>query len=282
MKHLLIAAFLVCNIAAAPIETPEPDLRMAVWPDRPLLDPQDDVFEHKEIIRIRKVTRPSLEFYKAKNVKGAAPAVIVCPGGGYSILAYDKEGTDIATWLNSIGFHAIVLRYTVPGNQRDEALKDAQRTMGIVRSRSKEWGINPDQIGILGFSAGGHLSANLSSNYKKRNYDLIDDSDKISCKPNFAVLVYPAYLFTKEDKTKLPPEIKINAETPPTFIVQTLDDRRWVESAFNYSRALHNAKVNCELHLYAKGGHGYGMRPSDNPVSQWGKLCEIWLKGICK
>lgn len=278
MRYLLLSAFLMLSLAAAPIETPEPDERLAVWPDRPLLDKSDDEVTYNKIVRITKVNRPAIEFFKAKNAKPNAPAVVIFPGGGYNVLAYDLEGTEIAEWLNSIGIHAVIVKYTVPGNQREAALKDAQRAFGIVRNKAKEWGINPDQIGVLGFSAGGHLAANLSTNYEKRRYDSIDEADQLSCKPDFTVLIYPAYIYEKEDKRKSAPEIKVTAETPTAFIVQTLDDRRLVDSAFNYTRDLKDAKVDAELHLYAKGGHGYGLRPSDNPISGWPKLCREWIK----
>lgn len=278
MKYLCLTLFALFSLAAAPIQTPEPTERVAVWPDRPLLEKSDDEVKYSNIIRITKVNRPAIEFYKAPDVKPNAPAVVIFPGGGYNVLAYDLEGTEIAEWLNSLGIHAIVVKYTVPGNQREAALKDAQRAMGIVRSKAKEWGINPNEVGVLGFSAGGHLAANLSTNYEKRNYELIDDADKLSCRPDFTVLIYPAYIYREDDKRQSAPEIKVDAKTPPAFIVQTLDDRRLVDSAFNYTRDLKDAKVDAELHLYAKGGHGYGMRPSDNPISGWPILCADWLK----
>ena len=280
MRYLCLLAFLLLSLAAAPIKTPKPDESLAIWPDRPLLEKSDDEVKYDKIIRITKVKRPAIEFYKAKNAKPNAPAVVIFPGGGYQILAYDLEGTEIAEWLNSIGIHAVILKYTVPGNQRDAALQDAQRAFGIVRSKAKEWSINPDQIGVLGFSAGGHLAANLSTNYQKRDYAPIDAADKLSCRPDFTILIYPAYIYDKKDKRQMAPEIKVTANTPPAFIVQTLDDRRLVDSAFNYCRALKDDKVDAELHLYAKGGHGYGMRPSKNPISGWPKLCQIWLQGV--
>ncbi|EDL56597.1 xylanase [Gimesia maris DSM 8797] len=270
--------FALFSLAAAPIETPEPTESIAIWPDRPLLDKSDDEVKYSNIIRITKVNRPAIEFYKAPDAKPNAPAVVIFPGGGYNILAYDLEGTEIAEWLNSIGIHAIVVKYTVPGNQREAALKDAQRALGIVRSKAREWGINPNEIGVLGFSAGGHLAANLSTNYEKRNYEVIDEADKLSCRPDFTVLIYPAYIYKEDDKRQSAPEIKVDAKTPPAFIVQTLDDRRLVDSAFNYTRDLKDARVDGELHLYANGGHGYGMRPSDNPVSGWPELCGKWIK----
>lgn len=281
MKYFLIL-LLTLGLSAADkkIITPKPDMAMALWPDKPLTDKSNSDEEHSHIIKIKKVDAPCLELYKAKNVSGDAPAVVIFPGGGYHILAYDLEGTEIATWLNSIGFHAVVVKYTVPGNKRLEALQDAQRSMSLVRHNAQKWGIKADQIGVLGFSAGGHLTANISTNYRERKYDVIDDADKVSCRPDFSVLVYPAYLYEDKDKKVLAKDIPVDAQTPPAFIVQTLDDRRLIDSAFNYARALKDAKVDAELHLYARGGHGYGMRPSDKPVSKWADLCGKWLKGI--
>jgi acetyl esterase/lipase len=276
MKYLILSFLFCLSCAAQEIKTPKPDLSLGIWPDRPLLAKSDDKVRITDIIRITKVSRPALEFYKAKNVSGEAPCVIIFPGGGYGILAYDKEGTDIATWLNSLGIHAFVLKYTVPGNRRLAALQDAQRALGIVRSRAKEWSINPNKIGVLGFSAGGHLVAHLSTNYKERRYKAVDDADKVSCRPDFSVLIYPAYISTKKDKTKLPAEIKVDDQTPPAFIAQSLNDRHYVDSALNYCRALKDVKVDCELHIYAKGGHGYGLR-SKAAISKWPELCGAWM-----
>ncbi len=154
--------------------------------------------------------------------------------------------------------------------------------LNLVRSKAKEWGIKADKIGVLGFSAGGHLVANVSTNYRERSYKAVDDADKVSCRPDFSVLVYPAYIYEKNDRSKIAPEIKVDKQTPPAFIVQTLDDRKFVDSAFNYCRALKNVKVDAELHLYAKGGHGYGARSSKNAVSKWTSLCGQWLKALDK
>jgi acetyl esterase/lipase len=283
MKSVIVLLlFCLSCTAQEVIKTPKPDFSLGIWPDRPLLEKSDDEVSYKRIVRITKVKRPAIEFFKAKNISGEAPCVVIFPGGGYGILAYDLEGTDIATWLNSIGFHAVILKYTVPGNRRAEALQDAQRAVGIVRSKAKEWGVKADKIGVLGFSAGGHLVANVSTNYQERAYKAVDEADKVSCRPDFSVLVYPAYIYEKKDKTKIAPEIKVNKNTPPAFIVQALDDRNYVDSALNYCRAMKNAKVDCDLHIYAKGGHGYGMRPSANEVSKWTEVCGKWLKQIAK
>lgn len=229
------------------------------------------------ITRITNVSAPTLALYKAPDAKSPRPAVMVCPGGGYSILAYNLEGTEIAEWLNSIGYTALVLKYRVPKN-RDGALQDAQRALGLIRLRAREWGIDPKRVGVLGFSAGGHLSARLSTHYAQRQYAPVDEADVLSCRPDFTVLVYPAYLGTPD--WDLVDDIPVTQDTPPAFIVQTQDDKRLVPSSLAYYKGLSRAGVPAELHLFPTGGHGYGLRPSVHPVSEWPKLCEIWLKGL--
>lgn len=281
MKYLLCLTLLCNFLSAEPvIKTPEPTQTLAIWPDRPLIPgTTNDERKITDLIRITKVERPSLEFYKSDRAKPNAPAVLILPGGGYNILAYNHEGTDIASWLNSFGFHAFVVKYTVP-KQRMEALKDVQRAMGIVRSKSSEWGINPKKIGVLGFSAGGHLTAHASTNYKVRAYKKVDKADDLSCRPDFSVLVYPAYLHIKEDPKSLPPEIKVDKNTPPAFVIQTMDDWKHVPSAYNYVRTLNAVKVPAELHLFGKGGHGYGLGEYKKVKFDWPSLCKKWLLGV--
>ncbi len=196
-------------------------------------------------------------------------------------MAYDLEGTEICNWLNSVGVTGVLLKYRVPGRKGLErytaALQDVQRAMGIVRMRSKEWGIDPKRIGVLGFSAGGHLAAAVSTNFETRTYPVVDDADKESCRPDFSVLIYPAYLTAKGDLSKLAPEINVTKETPPAFIVQTEDDPIKVENAYTYALALKNAKVPAELHVYATGGHGYGLRPTAQTVTTWPARAAEWM-----
>ena len=279
MKYIFL--FLV-SFSLLAQDLPKPDLTIALWPDKPQSAENADLTKKTNILRITKVLSPALELFKSNTAAKLAPAVLVFPGGGYGILAYDHEGTQVAKWLNSIGVHAIIVKYTVPGNKRLEALQDAQRAMGLVRSRAGDWGIDSKKIGVLGFSAGGHLSAHLSTNYKTRAYKLIDEADELSCRPDFTVLVYPAYLYTKEDRKVLASEIKVDSQTPPAFIVQALNDKKFIDSSFNYCRALKDAKVPAEMHLYAAGGHGHGLRKSDHAISHWPKLCGEWIKAITK
>ena len=275
MKSIILFLFSLSLVAA---DLPKADVSLGLWPSRPEIA---DESKMTNILRITKVQTPKLEFFKSKSAKDLAPAVLVFPGGGYNILAYDHEGTQVAEWLNSIGIHAVVVKYTVPGNKRKEALQDAQRAMGLVRSKAGDWGIDPKKIGVLGFSAGGHLSAHLSTNYATRAYKVIDEADQLSCRPDFTVLVYPAYLYAKKDRRVLAPEIKVNAQTPPAFIVQALNDKNYIDSAFNYCRALKDTKVPAEMHLYGAGGHGHGLRKSNHAISQWTELCGRWLYEVC-
>lgn len=242
----------------------------------------DGKISGRPLIRLGNVSKPTITLYKPPQDKDTGASVLVCPGGGYSILALDLEGSEVCEWLNSIGVTGILLKYRVPARKGIEkyaaALQDAQRAMGLVRSRAKEWNLDPRRIGILGFSAGGHLSAMASTAYETRTYPAVDDADKESCRPDFAILIYPAWLTVRDDITKLSPEVKVTANTSPAFIVMTQDDPIKVESAIGYGLALKNAKVSAELHIYPKGGHGYGLRPSDNDVTKWPERAAEWLK----
>jgi acetyl esterase/lipase len=235
----------------------------------------------KSVIRLGNVSQPTLTVYRPAKDKDTGAAVIVCPGGGYNILAYDLEGSEVCEWLNSIGVTGVLLKYRVPKRpgleKHTAALQDAQRAVGLVRSRATEFGIDPKRIGILGFSAGGHLAAAASNNFDKRTYEPVDDADKASCRPDFSVLIYPAYLTVKELGDKVSPELPITANTPQTFIAMTQDDGVRVECALFYYLALKQAKVPAEMHLYPTGGHGYGLRPSTHGVTTWPKRVEEWM-----
>lgn len=231
-------------------------------------------------IRIENVSQPTLTVFAPAAEKSVGTAVVICPGGAYNILAWNKEGTEAAEWLNTLGVTAFVLKYRVPlrkGRERYAApLEDLQRALGIVRSRAKEWNVDPQRVGILGFSAGGHLAAIASTNYQQRVYETVDDDDRASCRPDFTLLIYPGYLV--DDQNRLAPEIKITAETPPTFLVMTEDDVIRVEGALFYYLALKQAKIPAEMHLYPTGGHGYGLRPSKHLVSTWPARAGEWLQ----
>ena len=244
---------------------------------------KDNLIAGKPLIRLGNVSTPTLTLYKATgNNTGAA--VVVFPGGGYNILAIDLEGTEVCDWLTAAGINCVLLKYRVPGTgpypKSPAALQDAQRALGLVRQHAAEWGIDPKRIGVLGFSAGAHLAAALSTHYDKRLYDPIDAADQLSCRPDFAVIVYPGYLALADKNFAPNADINPTAQTPPTFIVQAEDDPVHVENAVVYFLALKNAKVPAELHIYAQGGHGYGLRRTALPVTTWPQAVEVWLHTI--
>jgi acetyl esterase/lipase len=251
--------------------------------ERDMTKPSDGLTGGKTVIRLGNVSVPTLTVYQAPPDKNTGAAVVVCPGGGYSILALDLEGTEICQWLNSAGVTAVLLKYHVParkGLERYAApLQDAQRALGLVRYHAAEWRIDPKRIGIMGFSAGGHLSATASTRYEKRTYDAVDEADQVSCRPDFVMLIYPAYL-TRKEGPELAPELTVTSNTPPTFLVQTEDDPVHVENCLFYYLALKQAKVPAEMHLFAHGGHGYGLRESGQAVISWPKRAEEWMRGL--
>jgi acetyl esterase/lipase len=232
-------------------------------------------------------------------------AIVVFPGGGYRMLAMDLEGTEICDWITSRGITCILLKYRVPGSgpwwdtehhkrvypKVFTALQDGQRTLGLVRRHAKEWGIDPHKIGVIGFSAGGHLAAGVSTSFGKRLYPRVDAADDLSCRPDFAILAYPGHLWLHEDDDedtrvqtdlRLRPDIRVRADTPPTFLVQAQDDHvDGIGQSLAYYVALNQAGVPTEMHLYAQGGHAFGLRPSKFPVAAaWPKLVEAWLQTI--
>lgn len=234
------------------------------------------------MIRLGNVSDPTITVYPAPADKATGASVVVCPGGGYHILALDLEGTEVCQWLNSIGVTGVLLKYRVPARPDREKhaapLEDAQRAIRLVRSHASDWHLDPQRIGILGFSAGGHLAATASTRFGQSSYPEVDAADKLSSRPDFAILVYPAYLTPEKADTTVSPELTISPEIPPTFLVMTEDDPVRVENVLTYSRALKQAKVPTEAHVYATGGHGYGLRPTDLPVTHWPTLVEGWLK----
>jgi acetyl esterase/lipase len=241
-----------------------------------------DPIAGRPITIVHNVTDPTLTLFRPPDYLDTGAAVLVFPGGGYNILAIDLEGTEVCHWLNSIGVNAVLVKYRVPEPKGlppyQAPLQDAQRALGIVRSRAIEWGLDPGRIGILGFSAGGHLAAALSNNFATRTYPPVDKADETSCRPDFAILVYPAYLTRKDDNRAVAPELAISAATPPTFLVQTEDDFAHVENSVAYYLALKNAKVAAEMHLFSLGGHGYGLRAAEPSVTQWPALVEGWMR----
>ena len=243
----------------------------------------DQLIAGKRVACIGDVAKPTLAFYPAPAAKNTGAAVAVFPGGGYSILAYDLEGTEVCDWLNSIGVNCALVKYRVPNAgpfpKYTQDLADAQRAVRLVRSHAKEWQLDADRVGVLGFSAGGHLVAVLGAHSSDNIYPAIDDADKLSARPDFTLLIYPAYL-QLDDTHTLRPEVKPVALTPPSFLLQAEDDPINVENASVYYEALKQAHVTAEMHLYANGGHGYGLRPTKLPVTHWPDLAAAWLQTI--
>ncbi|HXC54583.1 MAG TPA: alpha/beta hydrolase [Rhizomicrobium sp.] len=241
---------------------------------------------------VENVSRPTMTVYSPHG-KNTGAAVVVLPGGGFTVLAIDLEGTEVCDWLTSQGITCVLLKYRVPSEPYDwrchcrpdnlvtstQSLEDAQRTVGLVRLHAHEWHIDPHRIGVLGFSAGGYLAAEISTNYRSRLYAHLDDADAQSARPDFAVLVYPGHLATDGDS--LNPNVPVSGETPPTFLVQAEnDDVDGVEQSLVYFAALQKAGVPVEMHLYAQGGHAFGLRATALPITHWPRLVEAWLRTI--
>ncbi len=238
----------------------------------------------KPVIRLGNVSQPMLTVFPAPADKRTGQAVVVFPGGGYHILAYDLEGTEVCEWLNSIGITGVLLKYRVPRATGDakplEPLQDAQRAVALVRQQAADWNIDPNQIGVLGFSAGGNLAARLCTQYRQRVYDPIDAADEVSCRPDFALLIYPAYLFDKGSEELVAQDLVVDADTPPMFVTMAQNDPVDPENALRWSLALTRAKVPVELHLYPTGGHGFGLRRTSEPVTSWPDQAAIWLSDV--
>ena len=292
---------LLCTlaIALAPL-TRAASEPIALWPgiapgekgdlgeEKDMTKPAEGKVQGRAVIRLGNVSKPTITIFAPPKDKDTGAAVLVCPGGGYNILAWDLEGTEVCEWLTSIGVTGVLLKYRVPKRAGVEKhapmLQDAQRALGIVRQRAKEFGIDPKRLGILGFSAGAHLAAVTCSAYAERSYAPVDEADARSCRPDFTLLIYPAYLTVKEDGDKLAPEVKVDAQTPPAFIAMSQDDPVRVECALYYALALKNAKVPAELHVYPTGGHGYGLRPGEHAVTTWPQRAAEWMqvRGLLK
>jgi acetyl esterase/lipase len=254
-----------------------------------------DMVAGKPYTWVENVTRPTLTFYSPKtNNTGAA--IVVFPGGGYKGLAIDLEGSEVCDWLTLRGITCVLLKYRVPdsGPHHDDkcdcradakapmALEDAQRTLGLVRHHAAEWHIDPHKIGVMGFSAGGHLVADISTRWDKRLYPSVDDADKESCRPDFAVAVYPGHMLEKTTKEfELNPTLPVSKETPPTFLLQSVKDPvDDVQNSLVYFIALRKAGVSVEMHLYAEGGHGFGLRRTQMAITEWAQLLEAWMRSI--
>lgn len=235
------------------------------------------------IARTSNVSVPTLQFYPAPEGKRNGAAVLVCPGGGYSILASEHEGTEVCKWLNDNGVAGVLLKYRVPrrkGLEKHHApLQDAQRAMSMIRNRAEEWKIDSKRVGVLGFSAGGHLAA-MTLVSPERTFPVNPKIDGASCRPDFGVLIYPAYQLAGDDKDQLAPELKFDAKTPPVFIAVATDDN-WASSSARLFLELQRLKVPVEMHSFAQGGHGFGItKKKELPVASWPQLCADWMRAM--
>jgi len=302
MKRIaLVVSFALLLGPAQPMMGADEPLIVDIWPagkvpeepgnigpekvhmSRPLDKKQVEVTESTRLIT--NVTKPTLTIYRPAQDKATGAAVLICPGGGYWNLFWQLEGEEVAAWLNSLGVTGIIVKYRVPrrpdevkGEPARRPLQDTQRAVSLVRSRAKAWGLDPKKIGIAGFSAGGHLAIATATNFDKRTYEAMDDVDKVSCRPDFAIPVYSGYLKAK-DKDALSPGLRVPAGTPPVFLAHGGEDLISTpeHSIFMYL-ALKRAGVSAELHIYADTAHDFGVRPSDNPCSTWTRSCAEWMR----
>jgi acetyl esterase/lipase len=276
MKNLLVTFLILLSISCW---SQQKEL-IYLWPGKVPGEKKEkqkpiiDTIRKDGVLRYNEITNPAIEIWLSDLKTNNGAAVIICPGGGYARLAYDKEGTEIATWLNKLGYSAFILSYRVP-NKKPGALQDAQRALRIVRSNAAKWNINADKIGIIGFSAGADVSARAAILFTTKTYKPIDAIDSISCRPDFAMLIYPAYLDQGENRS-LTPDLKLSSLTPSMFIFQAADDGL-ANSSLVMAGALRDAKIPVELHLVPKGGHGYGLRSGNPAAETWPGLAEKWL-----
>ena len=265
-----------------------PDEPGTIGAEKTVMSPKLDrkIVEVTESTRmLTNVTKPTLTVYRPAKEKDTGTAMIICPGGGYWNLYWQLEGEEVATWLNSLGVTGIILKYRVPrrpdeirGEPARRPLQDSQRAVSLVRSKAKEWGIAPNRIGIVGFSAGGHLAIATATSFDKRMYEPIDDVDKVSCRPDFAVPVYSGYLKAK-DREGIANGLRVPADTPPVFLAHGGAD---IESDPEHSVAMYvalkRAGIPTELHIYAGAAHDFGVRKSDQPCTTWTTSCADWLR----
>jgi predicted amidohydrolase/acetyl esterase/lipase len=298
MKRVLVVACVSLwfnAVSAAPAA--DAPLVLDVWPGKAVGDHGQIGPERvrapaeaptKDAKWITNVTRPTLSVFQPEAANRAGVAIVICPGGGYWNLAWDKEGEEVAAWLNTLGITGVVLKYRVPRRPGEPerlpapgTLFDAQRAISLVRSRAKEWGIDPERIGVMGFSAGGHLAVMTAISFEKRAYEPIDEFDRFSCRPNFAVVAYPGYILERPGSAVLAESMRIPKGTGPMFLVHASDDDEpgsQPEQSLALYRALRDAGVPAELHIYNEGGHGFGVRKTGPSVSNWTERCAAWLK----
>jgi acetyl esterase/lipase len=266
-----------------------------IWPGKPpgetkelppeadTTKPDGQLVAGRRVIRLGSVSTPQIAVYKPTADKDTGAAVVVCPGGGHYILAYDLEGTEVAEWLASIGVTGIVLKYRVPFRHEDRrwlsAVQDAQRAVSLVRTKADSWHIDPKRIGVLGFSAGGQTAGLAALFHAKRQYEPVDDVDKTSCRPDFAALIYPGGFVEQNDPARLRDEVQVPTDAPPFFFVHAYDDKLPYANCTLLAQELKKQNVPAELHIYARGGHGFGLRAVEGqPNTLWPLRCEEWLR----
>jgi acetyl esterase/lipase len=306
--NITLCLLAVCGLAHAQSVVWQPSsghTQIPIWPGTPpdaqhLPGPEHAMtgtsnkpqFAGKPVTGIYNVSQPTMTVYSPQD-KNTGAAVVVFPGGGFEELAIDLEGTEACDWLTSNGITCVLLKYRIPSAPYDwrcdcrphnlalsvPALQDAQRTVRLARFHANEWHIDPHKVGVLGFSAGGYLVAEVSTNFKRRLYASVDAADKESARPDFAMAIYPGHLATDDDK--LNPNVPVSRETPPTFLVQAEDDYTdGVNQSLVYYAALAKARVPAEMHLFAHGGHAFGLRRTQFPIADWPRLTEAWLRTI--
>jgi len=250
--------------------------------ERDISNDESNLVAGKPLIRLTDVAKPELHIFRPEKPNGAA--CLICPGGGFHVLAWDLEGTEVAVWLNSIGVTAGVVKYRVPTGSHGDPGKwrgpviDTQRAISIMRANAKDWELDEKRIGVLGFSAGGCTAGRTALQHGERLYENVDDIDKASCDANFAVLVYPAYLTVSKDDDSLREDLVVNEDSPPTFLVHAANDRVTCASSVSLFMALKRAKRPAELHVYTTGGHGYGLRKTAEDVTKWPERAGRWLE----
>jgi len=288
VRRVVICCALFSALSTSLVRAAGPQQVIQLWPGQapgekgPLAAEESDQAPKDEpkgrVQRRQNVSVPTLTVFPATFGNGTS--VIIAPGGGYNILAWDLEGTEVAEWLNTQGVTAFVLKYRVPKRPDDPTnllpFMDAQRAVRIVRSRAREWQLDPEKIGMLGFSAGGNLTAKTACMFETKAFEG-DDLSATSPRPNFAVLVYPAYLQDKKDPLKLAPELVVSDKTPPMIMIHAGDDRIDAQGSILMYQALKANKVQAELHVYGAGGHGYGLRKTANPVHTWPERVAAWM-----
>lgn len=293
MTSNTVVAALLLAVGTCSVNAAEP-LVIDLWPgeipgpaaktdgsERDFTKPEDNLIAGRRIIKLGNVSKPQAHVFRPEESKANGGAVVICPGGGFSILAWDLEGTEVAEWFNKLGYTAVVLKYRVPTRQHGEPgtwegpVMDTQRALSLTRAHAAEWNLDPARVGVLGFSAGGVAAALAAVKKGQRLYEASDKTDETSCAVDFAMLIYPGGTIEKDGSLKA--EYSVDKNTPPMFFVHAADDRVTCLSSVALFTALKKSGVSAELHIYSSGGHGYGLRPTEFPVTQWPERAETWL-----